>query len=146
LNYIISVVESPNTGNYKFITVLPTIKIDQLDQKIEADEAPLLIAENVIEYFASTQEDEVLNKLIHKTRLGGELVVSVLNGKKILWALTENNFVDGNSKLYGSHKYPIRNICFDLPGFIKKLESKGLKIVQVLEQDGKNVFKCQKLQ
>jgi hypothetical protein len=88
----------------------------------------------------------VLNKLIHKTRLGGELVVSVLNGKKILWALTENNFVDGNSKLYGSHKYPIRNICFDLPGFIKKLESKGLKIVQVLEQDGKNVFKCQKLQ
>lgn len=146
MNYIVSVVQSPENKDYKYIPVLPSIKIDQLDHKLEADEAKVLVAENLLEFFTPFQEDEILDKLVNKTRLGGELILSVIGGKQVLWRLTENNFQNGNEVLYGSHKHPIRNVCFDIPAFLKKLEGRGLKIIQILEQDGKNIFKCQKLQ
>lgn len=145
MNYILSVDIPPESNNYKAIKIIPSIKINQLDQKIEADEAPSLIAENLIEYFPIAQEDEILDALVVKTRLGGELIVSILNGKKIIWQLTEGNFQDANAKLFGVHEKPVRNLCFNLPAFIAKLESRGLKVLQVLEQDAKNIIKCQKL-
>lgn len=144
MKYIISVVDQ-DVNTFKTIKIIPQIPISQLDSKLEDDEATVLLAENVLEFYKEEQQNSVLDMLVKKTRLGGQLTVSVVNGKRILWTLTENNFVNGNKLLYGDLDVSIKNVCFDIPKFLKTLESKGVKILQVLETDERNIFTCQKM-
>lgn len=146
MKYIVSVGTNPENNQYKYIKILPTIGPNQLDRKLEADEAEQLIAENLLEFFAEKNHDAWIKTLVEKTRLGGHLIISILNGKKILWDLNKNNFTNPNAAIFGTEDISIKNLCFDINKFLTRLEEFGLKVLQVGEQDNKNIITCQKIQ
>lgn len=149
MKYTVSVLPD-QIENYTHVIVNPSMAIDQISNKIEDEEATDLIAEYLLEYYKHEDQDKVLGLLAKKTRIGGCLTVSVINGRKAIYHLTESVFNNANEVLFGKSSVgdkqlkPIRSMCFDVGEFIKKLDSYGIRVVQTLEDNFRQVFVCQK--
>lgn len=151
MKYCVSTLSEP-LENFTNVVVNPTMAIDQISNKIEDEEATDLVAEFLLEYYKQEDQDKILALLYKKVRIGGVLTLSVLNGRRAIYGLVENYFINANEILFGKvamgekQLKPVRSMCFDLNGFRAKLEETGFKIIQVLEDGLRNVIVCQKNQ
>lgn len=151
MKYCVTTLSEPLDG-FTNVVVNPSMSIDQVSNKIEDEEAVDLVAEHLLEYFKQEEQDKVLSLLAKKTRIGGSLTISVVNGKKTIHSLIENYFFNANEVLFGKSVLgdkqlkPIRSMCFSFDELFAKLNTLGIKVIQTLEDGIRMVIVCQKIQ
>lgn len=147
MKYNLSALNS-ELNDYTNLIMYPKQKIEILyNNKIDDGEATEFICENVLEYIDYSDYENTLAFLSRKTRSGGKIVLSVVNGRRVGDHLyfNELNNEQANKLLYGENpKIPFKSVIVDSFDFVDLLNKCGIRVLQVRHEDYREVYVCQK--
>lgn len=122
--------------------------LDNLDPLVDANEATEVVALDILDYYATTDVDRVLNHWLSKLAHGGTLTVSVVDLREVSRQFLAGGLGldEANLLLHGEQDGPMRfRMCsLTLDHLSAVLENKGLKVLKRRIVDRRAVVTCQR--